>query len=98
MLAPSKVIQDGEFPTGNVPKLAPSLARNLVTVSSVLFVTQMLAPSKTTPTGSFPTGKLWIWALAGSSGCAFAAQARSAVRPRNNTDMSVRAEVFAVFI
>jgi hypothetical protein len=36
--------------------------------------------------------------LAGSSGCAFAAKAKSAVRPRSNMDTSVRAGVFAVFI
>jgi hypothetical protein len=45
----------------------------------------------------FPPGKLWIWKSAGSSGCAFAAQARSAVAPRNNTDASPRMYRFAVF-
>src|SRR5215470_3321702 len=44
----------------NVPKMAPSLARSLVTVCDVLLVTQMLAPSKVTPRASCPTGKLVV--------------------------------------
>src|SRR5437763_11268706 len=98
ILAPSKVIQVGHDPAGNVPRFAPSLARSLVTIPSWEFVTQMLAPSKTRPNGPFPTGKLWIWKSPGSSGSALAAKGESTVRPRNNTDISARAGVFGVFM
>src|ERR1700730_14058424 len=46
-LAPSKATPNGWFPTGNVPKAVPSLARNLVTLLLPEFVTHILTPSKT---------------------------------------------------
>src|SRR5260370_13876951 len=57
MLAPSKATPLGPEPTAKVPSTAPSLARSLLTVLPLLFVTQMLAPSKATPWGPAPTAK-----------------------------------------
>ena len=45
----------GAIPVANVPRVVPSLARNLVTLSLPKLVTQMLAPSKATPSGEVPT-------------------------------------------
>src|SRR5258707_620179 len=57
MLAPSKAMPPGPL-TGKEPRLAPSLARSLITVLGFAFVTQILAPSKTTPNGLAPTLKV----------------------------------------
>src|SRR5262249_25025483 len=56
MFSPSNAIPWG-LGTLNVARLAPSLERSLVTVSSFLFVTQTLSPSVATPVGLWPTGK-----------------------------------------
>ena len=49
MLAPSKATAYGLVPTANVPNVAPSLERNLVTVLLPAFATQTLNPSNATP-------------------------------------------------
>lgn len=59
-IRPVKERYFGSSPTGNVPRIAPSLARSLVTASSISFAIQMLAPSNANPSGEFPAGKVWI--------------------------------------
>src|SRR5258707_10880953 len=44
----------GLVPTAKVPRTAPSLARNLVTLLLPLLATQMLEPSKATAYGAVP--------------------------------------------
>ena len=54
MLAPSNAMPMGSPGAGNVPRFAPSDARNLVTMPlpmSDSLATQMLAPSKAMPNG-----------------------------------------------
>src|SRR5260370_1372793 len=58
MLAPSKATLRGVVPTTKVPSTAPSLARSLVTLLPLTFVTQMLAPSKASAKGLVPTIKV----------------------------------------
>src|SRR6266581_3528538 len=58
MWAPSNATPSGQVPTANVPRLAPSLARSLVTLSLPKFVTHTLAPSQATPSGKVPTGNV----------------------------------------
>src|SRR5580704_10303115 len=52
-LAPSKVTPAPPLPAANIPRTAPSLARNLV--APMPAATQMFAPSKATPSGPAPT-------------------------------------------
>src|SRR5260370_1456339 len=54
MLVPSNAMPVGLVPTAKVPRTAPSLARNLVTLLLPLLATQMLEPSKATAYGAVP--------------------------------------------
>src|SRR6185503_8248821 len=55
----SKTMPNGwSKPSLKVPRTAPSLASNLVTLSLPTLVTQMLAPSKTAFNGEDPTPKV----------------------------------------
>jgi len=58
ILAPSKATATGAPGTGKLPRLAPLLARSLVTVLLLEFVTHMLVPSNATPVGTLPTAKV----------------------------------------
>src|SRR5215467_6301542 len=58
MWEPSKAMPQGRTPVGKVPRVAPSLARSLLTVLSPRFVTQMLAPSKGRISGDIAYRKL----------------------------------------
>src|SRR5260370_769265 len=60
MLSPSNATPKGFVPTPTVTSAVPSLARNLVTVLSLKFVTQTLSASKATPTGAAPTPKVVV--------------------------------------
>ena|SRR6266567_4267058 len=58
IFSPSKASPLGLAPPVNIPRDTPSLARSLLTLLLMVFVTQMLAPSKAMWNGYCPTRKV----------------------------------------